>query len=86
MRTISESKDLSTITTTMLFGKLIEFEIEMNRLNKQENQKKKMKSITLKSSAHKGVKFDEEIIKISDNENMNIIVRKFGKFLGKKGK
>ena len=32
--TISESRDLSTMTTTALFGKLMEHEIERHKLNK----------------------------------------------------
>ena len=35
--TIFESKDLTSMTTTSLFGKLKEYELEMNRLNVQEN-------------------------------------------------
>ena len=33
---ISESKNLTSLTTTSLFGKLREHELEMNRLNVQE--------------------------------------------------
>lgn len=42
---ISEPKDLCTMTTTSLFGKLRECELEINRLNKQESGEKKIKSI-----------------------------------------
>jgi len=38
---ILESRDLSTMTITALFGKLGENEIEMHRLNKQEWSEKK---------------------------------------------
>jgi len=34
--TISESKDLTSLTTTSLFRKLREYELEMNKLNTQE--------------------------------------------------
>jgi len=44
---ISESKDLSIITTTALFGKLREHEIEMQRLSELETSEKKVKPITL---------------------------------------
>jgi len=39
---ISESKDLSIITTTALFGKLKEYEIEMQRLCELETSEKKV--------------------------------------------
>jgi len=39
--TISESKDLSIITTAALFGKLRENEIEMQRLSKLKSSEKK---------------------------------------------
>ena len=35
--TISESRDLTSLTTISLFGKLREHELEMNRLNIQES-------------------------------------------------
>jgi len=41
--TISESKDLFIITTTGLFGKLREHEIEMQRLIELESSEKKVK-------------------------------------------
>ena len=37
---ISESKDLTSLTTTSLFGKFREHELEMNRLNVQESEDK----------------------------------------------
>jgi len=40
---ISKSKDLSIITTTALFGKLREYEIEMQRLSELESSEKKEK-------------------------------------------
>ena len=47
---ISETRDLSTFTTTTLFGKLREHEIEMQRLNELESSEKKVKNIALKTS------------------------------------
>ena len=44
---ISESKDLTKLTTTSLFGKLREHELKMNRLNDQENEQKHVRSIAL---------------------------------------
>jgi len=51
--TISESKDLTTLTTTSLFGKLREHELEMNQLNDQENEEKHVRSIALRVIGHK---------------------------------
>jgi len=45
----SESKDLTSLTTTSLFGKLREQELEMNRLNVQESEDKHVRNIALKA-------------------------------------
>jgi len=51
--TISESKDLTSLTTTSLFGKLREHELEMNKLNVQENEDKHVRNIALKTARPK---------------------------------
>jgi len=48
VNTISETRDLSTLTTTALFDKLREHEIEMQRLNELESSEKKVKNIALR--------------------------------------
>jgi len=45
---ISETTDLTTLTTTTLFGKLREHELEMTRLKEMEIVEKKSKSLVLK--------------------------------------
>ena len=50
---ISETRDLSTLTTTTLFGKLREHEIDKQRLNELESSEKKVKNIALKTSTKK---------------------------------
>ena len=50
---ISESKDLTSFTTTSSFGNLREHELEMNRLNVQEREDKHVRSIALKAGKHK---------------------------------
>jgi len=45
---ISETRDLTTLTTTTLFGKLREHEIEMTRLKEMETVEKKTRSLALK--------------------------------------
>jgi len=42
---ISESKNLTTLTTASLFGKLGEYELEMNRLNELETEEKQSKGL-----------------------------------------
>jgi len=83
--TISESKDLSIITTTTLFGKLREHEIEMQRLSELESSEKKVKTIALKASSKKSDETEEEVAQSGDNENLNLLVKRFGKYLKREG-
>ena len=77
---ISKSKDLTTLTTTSLFGKLREHKLEMNRLNDQEHEEKHVRGIALKVVGHRdGQESSEEI----DGETLNLFTRKFSKFLKK---
>jgi len=46
---IFETRDLTTLTTTTLCGKLREHELEMTRLKEMETAEKKIRSIALKS-------------------------------------
>jgi len=82
---ISESKDISIITTAALFGKLREHEIEMQRLSELESSEKKVKIISLKASSKKRDETEEEAAESSDNENLNLLVKRFGKYLKRKG-
>jgi len=83
---ISESKDLSIITTiVVLFGKLREHEIEMQRLSELESSEKNVKTIALKASSKKSDETEEEAVESSDNENLNLLVKRFGKYLKRKG-
>jgi len=74
---IFESKDLTTLTATSLFGKLREHEIEMNRLNDQEHEGR---IIALKTTGHKVC---QESSEDSDGETLNLLTIKFNKFLNK---
>ncbi|XP_068504291.1 uncharacterized protein [Phaseolus vulgaris] len=78
--TISESKDFTTLTTASLFGKLREHELEMNRLKDQENEEKHVNNIAFKVTSQKG---DQDSSECSDNETLNLLTRKFDKFLKK---
>jgi len=83
--TISETRDLSTLTTTALFGKLREHEIEMQRLNELESSEKKVKNIALKTSTKKNEELEDEVAESSERENLNLLVKRFGKYLKRKG-
>jgi len=63
-----------------LFGKLREHELEMNWLNDQENDKKHVKSIALRLA---GKKDGQDSSVCSYGETLNLLKRKFDKFLKK---
>jgi len=77
---ILESRDLTSLTTTSLFGKLREHELEMNRLNIQESEDKHVRNIALKTAKNKNnqVSSDE-----SEGETLSLFSKKFSKFLKK---
>jgi len=77
---ILESKDLTSMTAALLFGKLRKHELEMNRLIVQESEDKHNKSITLKACNHK----HQQESSGSDEDTMSLLSRKFSKFLKKK--
>ena len=81
----TESKDLSIITTIVLFRKLREHEIEMQKLSELESSEKKVKTIDLKASSKKSDDIEEEVVESSDTENLNLLVKRFGKYLKRKG-
>ena len=74
---ISKSKDLSIITTTALFGKLKEHDIEMQRLSELETSEKKVRYIALKANFNKSDEVEEEVAESSDNENLNLLVKNY---------
>jgi len=75
---ISESKDLTSMTVTSLFGKLREHEIEIQRLAVQESEDKHNKSRTFKASKQQPDSSE------SEEENISLLSGKFNKFLRKK--
>jgi len=78
---ISESKDLTTLTTTTLFGKLREDELEMTRLKEMESAEKKTRSLTLKSKAAEIETNEDNSEEDSDTENLSLLTKKFHKFI-----
>jgi len=71
------------LISASLFEKLKEHELEMNWLNDQENEEKHVKSIALEAATQK---IDQDSRDCSDSETLNMLTRKFGKFLKKNNK
>jgi len=84
--TISETRDLTTLTTAPLFGKLREHELEMIRLKEMETVEKKTKSLTRKTKIAIQESTDESSGDCSESENLNLLTRKFQKFIKMKGR
>ena len=91
---ISESRDLTTMSMATLFGKLREHELELGRL-KEEEEGEKRQSIALKAAAKtegrsKANKVKETAAEqedeASDSETLNLMVKRFSKFLKYKNK
>jgi len=78
---ISKSKDLTSITIASLFGKLREHDLEMDRLNLQENEDKRVKTIALKVVGNKSC---QDSSHESDEETFSSLSKKFSKFLKKR--
>jgi len=57
----------------------------MPRLSELESNEKKVKTIALKASSKKSDETEEEAAESSDNENLNLLVKRFGKYLKRKG-
>ena len=81
---ISESRDLSKMSTAALFGKLIEHEIELKRLKEQETVEKKAKGIALKTTIEHDT--SEEEGDPEHDETVSLLTRKFSRFLRKKNR
>ena len=69
------------MNTTSLFGKLREHELEMNRLNVQENEDKYVRNIALKTVGHKNCQDSSDN---SEGETLSLLTREFSKLLKKK--
>ncbi|XP_068461660.1 uncharacterized protein [Phaseolus vulgaris] len=81
---ISESRDLSKLGTTALFGKLMEHELELKRLKEQETTERKPKGLALKATELDEIKEEKE--DAEDDDTINLLTKRFSKFLRKKSK
>jgi len=70
---ISETRDLTTLTTSTLFGKLREHELKMIRLNEQEHGDRKQKGIALKSAVQKEDSGDDCSSSYSETETLTLL-------------
>ena len=81
---ISESRDLSKMSTGALFGKLMEHELELKRLKEQETVERKPKRLALKASEQNEI--NEEKEDVEDDETISLITKRYSKFLKKKSR
>lgn len=75
---ISEKKNLSTMTSASLFGKIQERELEIVKIERHENQEKKQKGISLKVDSVDEAKVDV----LEEDENFMCLVKKSGNYFG----
>ncbi|KAK2400748.1 gag-protease polyprotein [Trifolium repens] len=73
---ISEKKSLSKMSSATLFRKLQEYETELGRLEKHENQDKKSKSIALKVDSKENEEEDDP----EEDENFMHLVKRLSEF------
>ena len=64
------------MTSATLFGKLQEYETELGRLEKHENQDKKFKSIALKVDSNENEEEDDP----EEDENFMHLVKRLSEF------
>ena len=86
MTAIFETRDLTTLTTAALFGKLREHELDMTRFKEMESVEKKSRSLALKTKAADIESSEESSDQCSDTENLNLLTKKFHKYIRMKGK
>jgi len=83
---ISMIKDLTTLTTTTLFSKLREHELKITRLKEIESVEKKSRSLVLKTKTADIESNEESSDECSDAEKLNLLAKRFQKFVKIKGK
>ncbi|KAL2344529.1 hypothetical protein Fmac_005814 [Flemingia macrophylla] len=84
MTTITESKNLAQMSSAKLFGKLIEYEMDMSRMVDEEQKDRKAKGLALKTKDTASETDTSCCNSESDEEDLNLMVRKFKKFMIKK--
>jgi len=74
---ISKTRDLTTLSTATLFGKLRKHELEMTRLKEIETMEKKNRSLALKKKVADAESSEESSGECSDTENLNLLIGRF---------
>ncbi|WVZ18673.1 hypothetical protein V8G54_005995 [Vigna mungo] len=82
---ISESRNLNTMLMVALFGKLRKHELDLGRLNEDEEKGKK-KTLSFKSEISKSKYLNEGEDSDEDKEVLGLFVKKFNKFMKSKGR
>jgi len=77
--TISESRDLSKMSTAALFEKLMEHELELKRLKEQETVEKRAKGIALKTIMEHDTSEEEK--NSEHDETLSLLTRNSADFL-----
>lgn len=79
---ICESKDLATMDTHIVFGKLQEYETELMRLaDNEEDNKNNRKIIVLKATNIKDMESEDEDCQSEINKFVRSVFQKFKQFL-----
>ena len=82
---IRESKDLTKMSLAALFSKLLEYETDAtNSFEFHDESNKKHRNIALKATRSKKAKSEASSSSEEEDENLNLIVRRFRRFLTKK--
>ncbi|KAL2319156.1 hypothetical protein Fmac_033032 [Flemingia macrophylla] len=71
------------MTSAELFGKLREYEMDMTRMADEEQKDKKVKGLTLKTSLDSSENESSSCESESEQDEMNLMVRKFKRFMRK---
>ena len=72
------------MSTTALFGKLMEHELELKRLKEQETMEKRAKGIPLKTTIEYDTSEEEE--NPEHDETLSLLTKKFSRFLKRKNR
>ena len=73
------------MTLATLFGKLQEHQMELMRLNQHEENDKKKKVISLKTSSSIQEESEKEDLNEIEEDDFSFIIKRFNKFLRNKG-
>ena len=81
---ITESKDLGKMSSAELFGKLREYEMDMTRMDTDEQKDKRAKGLALKMEEAETNTDSSSCSDDSEDENLNLMVKNFKKFMRRK--